>query len=46
MRMETGVYGSMRFLDIFEEHSFVSACNSWFRTSAEVIALLEMTKKI
>jgi len=46
MRMgKRRVYGSMRYLEIFEEHSFVFACNSWFGTSTEVIALLEMTKK-
>jgi hypothetical protein len=42
MRMGRGVYGSMRYLEIFEEHIFFSV---WFRTSTEVIALLQMTKK-
>jgi hypothetical protein len=36
-----GVYESMRYLEISEEYSFVSACNSWSRTSTEMIALFE-----
>jgi hypothetical protein len=45
MRTGRGVYESMRYLEIFEQHSFVSACNSWFRTSTEVIALFGITRK-
>jgi hypothetical protein len=44
-RGRRGVYESMRYLEISEEYSFVSACNSWSRTSTEVIALFEMTQK-